>query len=405
MFDSSGDREKAVVEKLFMMKRGYIIPAALLSALFFMAASIPAQTPAVQERISVSATDCSTPRVTGNDRGDIFAVWSGKLGERSRIFFRERKGEMWGPEIVIDQSEWGNNTDPVMAVDGQGNPCVVWAFSDPELTAVYYTLRINGEWLPPLALRESREKNCEFPDIAVEMETNRVYISWQEGRGSSYAVFCATQNDEGGFVPEKLSSPDDTGYNLYPRVFLAPTPFVTWYGVGESDFILHASLWNIQSEKWMRYDPAGFERLPTNRFPSILSDPGGNLSAVWYDSDGSTDRIYFARQGEPGYGRGGIVDGNPERMNSLPTGAIGPDGEVFLCWRGESIFGGQIFLAEGAMMSNPGFEESRLVSDGQKLFYTQPDCALLPDGDLAMIWSSSAMDGGDGAVYFRICRP
>jgi len=388
-----------------MLKRK--IPAdILLILLLFLSPFVLAQETSLQERISVTGSGCSNPRIIVNGSDESFAVWQGITDARSRIFFRERKGKTWGSEILLDRSEWGDSTDPNIALDDKGNPYVVWSHSDPETSSIQYAFRLKNEWIYSQPLRESRDKNCEFPRIAIESGTNRVFAVWQEGRGSQYAIYSATQDSSGRFVPIQVSRRDLRGYNVYPEIFIAPTPFVTWYGVNDSNFVLRAGLFNMQTEEWMRYDPAGFEKLPANRLPFLMTDSEGLLCAVWYDSDGSTDRIYFARQEDPSAGAGRIVDDNPERMNNTPAGIAGRDKKVYLCWRGESIFGGQIFLKIGASQANVfDIRESRLISDGQKLFYTQPYCHPYKDGSAGLVWISSALDGGDGAVYYRNILP
>ena len=137
-----------------------------------------------------------------------------------------------------------------------------------------------------------------------------------------------------------------------------------------------------------------------------MSNSEGLLHALWYDSAETSDRIYFTRQNDPGRGRGIIVDDNPERMNNMPSGAVGLDNRVYVSWRGESIFGGQIFLTTGNFQySRWEFSESRLISDGQKLFYSEPDCQPYDDGTVGIVWISSALDGGDGSVYYRRLVP
>ena len=365
-----------------------------------------AQEPVLQERISDSGSGCSNPCIIVSKTDDTFAVWQGVKNSRSRIFFRERKGKIWTQEILLDRSESGDNTDAGIALDEQGNPYVVWSLADAEISSIQYAFRLKGEWIYSQPLREIKDKNCEFPCIAIERGTNRTFVAWQEGRGSQYAIYCATQDSSGRFVPVQLSRQGAQGYNVYPEIFIAPSPVITWYGVNDSNFVLRVALFNMQTEKWMRYDPAGLENLPANRLPFLMTDADGILHAVWYDSDGSTDRIYFARQEDASFGKGVIVDDNPERMNNTPFGMVGQDKNLYLCWRGESLFGGQIFLTVGVPQATfYDFKESHLVSDGQKLFYTQPDCYTYSDGSVGLVWISSALDGGDGSVYFRNVLP
>ena len=364
-----------------------------------------AQEASLQEKVSLKASSCSGPRVAVNAEQQVFFVWEGLLEGRSRIFFRGKNGPDWEPETILDGTEWGDNTEPSITLDDHGNPYVVWTFHDQECSSVYYTFRLRNSWVQPVLLRQSGENNCEFADIAVQPGTNRIFVTWQEGRGSRYAIYAATQDKGGKFVTEQVSAPEHAGFNSFPQMAIAPTPFLTWYGSGESDFLLHAALFDLQTEHWMRYEPSGLERLPANRLPFLMPDEQGTLFAVWYDSDGATDRIYFRRQGDASSDKGLIVDGNPERMNNLPMGVVSLQGRVFICWRGESLFGGQIFLTSGEAVSGSEFQESQLISDGQKLFYTEPDCAPDPQGGVAVVWASSALDGGDGSVYYRHVKP
>ena len=398
------------------ISRCMMLQLILLLNLLLLFGAVCAEEAPLQVKVSRQSSACSNSRVAVSAENNIFIVWDGLLGGRSRIFFREKSAGRWGPEIILDRTDWGDNSEPAIALDEKGNPHVVWTFHDPavanalaesatELSAVHYAFRLRNNWVMPVIIRQNAEKNCEFADIAVQSGTNRVFVTWQEGRGSIYAIWCATQDKKGRFVAEQVSATERQGYNMYPEIFIAPTTFVTWYGAEGSDFSLHAALFNIQTERWMRYAPDGLENLPANRLPYLMADMQGVLHAVWYDSDGSTDRIYFGRQGDGSSCKGFIVDGNPRRINSLPMGVVSQRGRIYLCWRGESIFGGQVFLTSGVGDYPFRFEEPTLVSDGQKLFYTEPDCAPDAAGGVVAVWVSSALDGGDGAVYMRSIKP
>jgi hypothetical protein len=372
----------------------------LLFFLIFVPVICPGQ--AVQKRISVKSPNCSAPRVAVNSEGKTYVVWQGKLDGRSRIFFREQSGREWGSEIILDQSEWGDNSDPSIALDDMGNPHIAWSYSDEECSSIYYSFRLGQDWIHYGTISKNMEKNCEFPHIAVQNLTNRVYVVWQEGKGSRYVIKCAARSSKGRFNIKRISEMIRKGYNLYPVIFMEPIPVISWYGVGDSDFVLYSALLNIQTGEWMQYEPSGLEKMPVNRLPYVISDSGGILHVVWYDSDESTDRIYYASQGDSVSGKGKIVDDNPEKMNNLPRGVLDSNGKIFICWRGESLFGGQIFLTlSKKSFGLMEFGESILISDGQKLFYTQPDCVSEPSGAMKIVWVSNALDGGDGAVYIR----
>lgn len=375
----------------------YIIICSLLFALLSFAGN--GQNDPLQQKASIRSIVCSQPRVAMTDNRIIF-VWRGYLENRSRILFREKSDSDWSQEIPIDRTEWGNNSDPALALDEKGNPHIVWSFCDEEVSVIYYTRRIENNWLTPVVIRQLRGKNCEFPCIAIQPSTNRVFVAWQEGRGSLYSIHAAVEDGKGRFPEEQISPSGRQGFYTSPQIFISDEPVMLWFGSASDDFSLYAARFISRTEKWMSYKPDGLENLPCNLLPQLSAGEDGNLHAVWYDSDGNTDRIYYGRQYDENKCIGTIVEQNQNNINNLPFLSISPAGRAGLCWRGESISGGQIFYSSAKINNGITFNQPQMVSDGRKLFYTEPVSALNDKGDAVIVWTSHALDGGDGGVYF-----
>jgi hypothetical protein len=354
-------------------------------------------------KISVRSSQNANPKICVTADQRIYVVWEGLDEGHSRIFFRENRDGEWQDELMLDPVTDGDDMDPAIAVDVKGNPHVVWirkqmAGTAAERTIVIYAYRLGQEWIIHGAINPNSDCNSEFPVIAVASDT-RVLIAWQEGRGTDYDILSATQDRGGDFAIIKVAGWKADHYNLYPEVFLSNPPLLVWYEAVNTDFILRKASFQIGNFSWKSEPIANFDRLAANRLPYILADNGGEtFFGLWYDAERSGERIFLGVQDPETRGEGQIVDDNPARSNRLPSGAIAEDGTIYTCWCGDTLYGTQIFVLEG---NGDYFSPSIMVSDGEPLYYSHPHIAIRGASTVYVVWSSNALDGGDGGIYFN----
>lgn len=353
-------------------------------------------------KISVASSQNANPKIAVAADGGIYVVWQGLYEQHLRIFFRENRDGKWQEEVMLDPVAGVDDMDPAIALDIKGNPHVAWVRkqtvgTEDEQTTILYAYRIGQEWIVHGEINPDSDRNSEFPVIAVAANT-RVFIAWQEGRGTDYDILCATQNRGGDFAISVIAGGQADHYNLYPDIFIFDLPCLVWYEAVNTDFVLREASFQINNFSWVSEPIANFDRMAANRLPCILADTSEKFFGLWYDAERSGERIFLGVQDADTLGEGRIVDDNPLRANRLPSGIIAQDGTVYISWCGDTLYGNQIFVLKG---NGEVFSPSVMVSNGEPLYYSHPQVAAQGADRACVVWSSNALDGGDGGIYFN----
>jgi hypothetical protein len=379
-----------------------LIAAIVIFCLLMLAADQSvAQEIGKPQKVNSLAASCTSPKIVTAGTA-VYVVWQGMYQGQSRVFFRERRDGVWQNEMLLDSSPDEENFDPTITTDVKGNPHIVWVSRTPRkedavigTSKIHYAYRLRTEWLFPEPISVVTGQNSELPAIAVE-EKGRVFIAWQEGKGTSYDIYCATQDKSGMFRKTLVSELSNKRYNLYPQVFLAPKPFIVWYEADRDSFALRGATFYEPAINWEEFPLPNLNQLPCSRLPVLVQDKLGVLLATWYDSWDSNDRILLGIQEAATRGKGSIIDDQPQRQNAFPAACVGPDNMIYVTWSGEGKDASQIFLTRG---DGIGFSPSILCSDGEKGFYSSAQVAVDTTTTAHVVWYSDTLNGGNGGIY------
>ena len=345
--------------------------------------------------LSEVSSNCSNPKIALIPGGDVVAVWQGEVDGRSRVLFRRQIGGRWTGEQVVDQTLLGENTDPALAVDAQGNAHIVWCHGDDGQFKIHYSYQVGNRWMEFGALNPESSANSEFPVITIDA-SGRVLVAWQEGNGTLYSIKVAMLDGAG---PVRLFSPTGDSpqhYNLYPQLFSTPDLLLTWYEAETADFSLRAARFDDAEQKFVKAPLDDFTKIAANRLPKLFRLATGQLVGLWYDTDGLSDRIFLGVEESETSGAGIIVDGNPASDNHLPSGDGASLDNLALCWVGETSEGIKVFVANGSLEN---LQTAATLSAPDQRYNSHPDVALSGDS-VHVVWYSGVPDGGNGKVYY-----
>ncbi|MFH0794177.1 MAG: hypothetical protein V2A74_09120 [bacterium] len=345
--------------------------------------------------LSAVSSDCSNPKIALIPGGDTAVVWQGEVDGRSRILFRRQFAGQWTSEQVVDQTLLGENTDPALAIDAQGNAHIVWCHSDDGQFRIHYTFQVGNRWMEYGTLNPDSTLNSEFPVITID-GLGRVLVAWQEGNGTLYSIKAAMLDGSG---PVRLFSPTGDApqhYNLYPQLFSSPDLLLTWYEAQVADFSLRAARFDEAEQKFVKAPLDDFTKIAANRLPKLFRLATGQLVGLWYDTDGLSDRIFLGVEEAETAGAGIIVDDNPSSDNHLPSGDGASLDNLALCWVGEAADGKKVFVANGSLER---LRTSAKLSAADQRYNSHPDLAL-DENSVHVVWYSGVLDGGSGKVYY-----
>ncbi len=338
------------------------------------------------------AEAAASPQLAVAPDGVVHLVHEGLLGESQGVIVHQTwEAGAWSEEEII-ASMAGVQCDPALAIGDDGTVHVAWSATLEERLALLHRARRDGAWGPLRILDAGLESHSEFPAIAARPDGG-AEIVWQSGQGLRYQIAHTSVAPDGTLTPARvLDGQSADGFNVYPQIFLTPTPVVAWHEAVGVEFRLRAAEW-VPGPAWRRLPLADLLLIDTDRLPCLLLSDLGQWAALWYDTVLSHDRILLGRGGEPDFGLGEIVDASEALDNVAPRAVAMADDQWAVAWRGETPHGPEIFLA----LEGLGGWRQIMLSGGQTPAAAQP-ALCVANGAVHVAWTSDVLEGGDGRL-------
>lgn len=142
---------------------------------------------------------------------------------------------------------------------------------------------------------------------------------------------------------------------------------------------------------------------------SSTVDHAGDIHVVWEDYRSGSGDIYYMKLDDEGNKLTNDAKiSNDTTLSRNPSVATDSDGHIYVVW--EDIDNGSSELLFAKLWYYDGnitFQENGLqVSDGDPSNSTEPDIAVCPDGNLALVWTDARHDIGDGnlEIFYKRLR-
>ena len=127
-----------------------------------------------------------SPKVTLDQKGIIWLVWSGYDGQDYEIFCRFWDGKKWAEEISLTKNSQKNDVFPTVAVVSNDIPIVVWAQSAKDGSHIFIKFLEADSWSEEIKISSNRSQNV-FPKMAVEGD--KIGIIWQSQNEINSRIF------------------------------------------------------------------------------------------------------------------------------------------------------------------------------------------------------------------------
>ncbi|MBN1478325.1 hypothetical protein JXA47_16330 [Candidatus Sumerlaeota bacterium] len=349
------------------------------------------------EELLGEVAEVANPRLTAGPDGAMHLVYEGWLGAQGAIAHRIYEEGFWSEEHVLATAPEGL-FDPAVAVGTDGTVHVAWSTqSGGEI--VHRALR-EGLWTDALVIPGGDLGAGEVPQMAARPDGG-AEIVWQALHGSQYHVVHASLEADGSISgPRTIECQSPGGFNVYPSVFLTPSPVACWYEAIDGELTLRVAEL-VPGPQWRRIPLIDLLQVNLSRLPYIHLGGDGQWVALWHDAEPRSDRVLFGRGGPPDFGAPEIVDGNPGMDNVSPSAVELASGRWAIIWRGESSVGIEIYLA----LESPDGWSQRLLSAGQTVAPAQPVVCEDGDGLIHALWVSDAHAGGTGRLSHIAVAP
>lgn len=389
-------RHKTVDFRVRGSRTGWVFALACLLA---VSAIGQAQSP-TPLRINRASANCANPSLVAGPNGSLYAVWDG-YGEAGRgVWFAERAADgVWKTESLVGAEAPGESLDPAVAVGPDDQPHVVWLAGDGPTRHVYISQRTGvSTWTPARRLDVTDELNCQSPSIAFDAN-GRHAVVWQAGMGAMYRVYGAAEDDNGVWTIDLLGGDQAGDYSFSPMLIAAPELMAFWHACDFDGFHPRAA-WapKTAGADWKTIDLVGFDALPKDRLPMLVSDKQGGAVAVWTDADGdSLERVWLARMSDGGKLATMFGDDRPHAVNHSPAIDVDPERQrVAFAWVSED--NGRNTVA--VRLAEPGRDAPSIdISDTSDTSVEAPRLVLTPSGQAHVVWYSKRATGGLGNVY------
>jgi hypothetical protein len=236
------------------------------------------------------------PQVAFDTSGNALAVWSENDGTRYNIGSnRYIPGTGWGTDVVIETDNAGHAAESQIAFDASGNALVVWKQSDGTRNNIWSNRYIVGSGWSTAALIETEDTgDADLPQIAFDASGNALAV-WRQSYGAHVGIWSNRYVVGSGWgiavlIENDMAQPD--------------TPQIAVDSSGNALAVWTKTVGTASTNIWSnRYTPGNgwgvaevIENTVGNAFePQIAIDAGGNAMAVWLQSDGTRNNIWFNR--------------------------------------------------------------------------------------------------------------
>jgi hypothetical protein len=360
----------------------------------------------------------STPSVAMDAAGDFIVAWMG-FGQDGSSFgvYAQRynaAGVPQGAEFPVNTYTTGNQNYPSVAMDAAGDFIVAWMSKGQDGSGYgVYAQRYNAAGEPQGAeFRVNTYTTGDQFDPSVAMDTDGDFIvAWtsRDQDGSNLGIYAQRYNAASGLLGGEFRVNTYTiGYQVSPSVAMDTDGdfIVAWTSAeqdGDGDGV-YAQLYNaagglLGGEFRVNTYTAGHQWLP-----SVAMDAAGDSIVTWmsYGQDGSGYGLYAQR-----YNAAGGLQGGEFRVNTyttsdqwLPSVAMDSAGNFIMAWtsldQDGSGFGvyAQRYNAAG-LSQGVEFPVNTYTTNAQRSSSVAVDAA----GDFIVVWTSSAQDGSGFGVY------
>jgi hypothetical protein len=370
---------------------------------------------------TITGAQVTTPRpgsIAADPAGNFVVVWSseGQDGSSYGVYARRysKAGTPLANEFRVNQTTLGNQGEPVVAMDADGDIVVVWTSDGQDGSGLgVYARRYSPTGLPltgEFRVNQSTAGDQWSPSVAMDALGNFT-VAWQsENQDGSFDGIIARRFSAIGtpLTNEFIVNASTFGSQVTPTVAMnaAGSFVVAWTGVGQDLF--------SDGVYARRFSAAGVPQggdilvntylIDNQTLPAVVVQPNGDFVVAWtsFGQDLSGAGVYAQRFNAAGAKQGGEFRVNQTTFKDQigPAIAARPNNAFVVTWASDgqdgSFFGifAREYNANGVATSNE-FRVNTRTQDEQ----AYPSIASNAEGDYIITWSSLNQDGSSTGVY------
>lgn len=172
---------------------------------------------------------------------DIDVVWASSDGQRTEIFYSQRKEGIWQEPIQVTDNHY-NNMYPVVDRDSNGRRWIFWTAHDSGRTEIHFATGDGQEWQASEILTSPKKSNLS-PSMVVDKE-DQVWVVWSANDDDLDDIMYAFHQNGSWSSPVTIHEPNNAP-DLLPVVEIGGdgTPQVSWRAAREGRHVVLSSRW------------------------------------------------------------------------------------------------------------------------------------------------------------------
>lgn len=348
--------------------------------------------------VSSRSSSASTPRIAATAGGDCAVVWheSRTLTPKAKeqplvtIMAQRRLDGAWSKRHAL--APLRNHIavrHPAATMDSSGNPHVVWAAQQGDISYLEYAFAIGARWLPAEQIGEISTEKIEHPVLAVrpggnpDKPSDEIFFAWQERRGTNYRIHTLVIDASGEARSQVLAhthvSPNGNAMRevTYPQLMLlspvswsqGPRMAICWYQLHADRAELEMRIWHPARRAWQPFKTPALNPNALNSLPLVQATPDTGPFLIGYSAARTSDRIFFTSANFPL----AWIDNSPQSFNRMPRISQPIGGIVGLVWQSANRDGTTL---KQALLDPKGKIAIRSLSSVDTFLAPQADVAI-----------------------------
>jgi methyl-accepting chemotaxis protein len=275
------------------------------------------------------------PQVAVDRSGNATAVWQQANGAVWNICSnRYVVGSGWGEVQLLETDNSGDAFYPQVATDGRSSAVTVWYQSDGVRNNVWANRYVTGiGWYGAQLIETDNSGNAMYPQVVVDSSGNATAV-WHQSDGVRENIWANRYVVGSGWGVAQLIETDNTGAALYPQVAVDGSGNVTavWY---QSDGFRYNILANrfVVGSGWGIAQLIETDNSGNAMYPQVAIDGLGNAIVVWLQYDGARYNVCSNRYVRgSGWGIAQLIETDNSGSAMYPQVAADGQGNAVAVW-------------------------------------------------------------------------
>jgi len=247
-------------------------------------------------QVSDSSANALNAALATDAAGNVTAVWQQDTNGTNNVVKASRySGGSWSAPALLSTVALGAAVNPVVAVDAGGNVTAVWRqFKSASNYGINASRYSNGSWSAPVRV-DNVPGNAVSPSLVADAAGN-LTAAWPQSNGTRVVINASRYSSGSWSAPVQIDNPNATGDAMAVVLAVDAAGHVTasWNQYNGTNYVINTSRYS--SGSWSAPVQVDNPNAAGNaQTPVLAVDAAGNVTAAWYQVNGTYNVINASR--------------------------------------------------------------------------------------------------------------